>query len=393
MALVFAVAVEDDFDFASPEYAALYRASSATAFQHPAWLAELYGRLTAANDAVPLIVVVRHAADRSLAAVLPLVRRRYGMLNVVEFADLRVSDYAAVVADARTFTAIVAGGRTRRQILRAIGSHDVLRIGKLMDGALPINRLFGIARSRPMRTNSYAVPLEADFGNWRERHLDRSYAKELAKKLRQLERKGAVQFAQVTDDTELRTTFEAMKAFRRDRFELNGGGELLQVPAYFEFYLAVARRQGLARTYRLTVDGRIVATALGLAHKGAFLVILSGFTQTEFKNKSLGSLLFEQIARDCIAHGEAVLDFTIGDEPYKRTFGAQPSPMWQMSRAGSALGLVASTLVERLPSAKALARNLFDRRNGTTPRGGPHGGTPAVLEQPTIATDQPALGA
>ena len=112
---------------------------------------------------------------------------------------------------------------------------------------------------------------------------------------------------------------------------------------------------------RLTVDGRIVATALGLAHNDAFLVILSGFTQTEFKNQSLGSLLFEQIARDCIAHGEAVLDFTIGDEPYKRTFGAQPSPMWQMSRAGSALGLVASTLVERLPSAKALARNLFLR--------------------------------
>ena len=69
MALVFAVAVEDDFDFASPEYAALYRASSATAFQHPAWLAELYGRLTAANDAVPLIVIVRHAVVAALLVI------------------------------------------------------------------------------------------------------------------------------------------------------------------------------------------------------------------------------------------------------------------------------------------------------------------------------------
>jgi len=389
---VFAVAVEDDFDFASPEYAALYRVSSATAFQHPAWLAELYGRLTAANDASPLIVVVRHAADRSLAAVLPLVRRRYGMLKVVEFADLRVSDYAAVVTESRTFTAIVAGSKTRRQILRAIGPHDVLRIGKLMDDALPVNRLFGVAAPRPMRTNSYAVPLEADFVGWRASYLNRSYAKELDKKLRQLERKGEVQFTEVRDAVGLRASFEAMKLFRRDRFELNGGGELLQIPAYFEFYLAVARRADLARTYRMTVDGRIVASALGLAHDGAFLVILSGFTQGEFKNQSLGSLLFEQIARDCIAHGETVLDFTIGDEPYKRTFGAQPSPMWQMSRAGSALGFVASTLVERLPSAKALARSLFDNRNGTTPTGGPQGGAPAA-EQPAIAADQPALGA
>jgi len=382
---VFAVSVEDDFNFASPEYAALYRASSATAFQHPAWLAELYGRLVAANDATPLIVVLRHAADRSLAAVLPLVRRRYGMLKVVEFADLRVSDYTAVVTDPATFGAIVAGGATWRQIVAAIGPHDVLRIGKLPDGALPLNRLFGVGALRPMRTNSYAVPLDGDFESWRASHLNRSYGKELGKKLRQLRRKGEVAFAEVTDAVGLRAAFEAMKVFRRDRFELNGGGELLQVPAYFDFYLAIARRPELARTYRLTVDGRIVATALGLAHGGAFLVILGGFTQTEFKNQSLGSLLFEQIARDCIAHGETLLDFTIGDEPYKRTFGAQPTPMWQLLRAGSPLGFVASAVVERLPSVKALARSLFDSRTG---KARPQDDAAAAPE-PAVLAEQP----
>ena len=74
-----------------------------------------------------------------------------------------------------------------------------------------------------------------------------------------------------------------------------------------------------------------------------------------------GSLMLQELARDCIARGETVLDFTIGDEPYKLTFGATRRPMWQMQRAGSPLGLAAGALVDNLPAVKTLARNLFHR--------------------------------
>jgi CelD/BcsL family acetyltransferase involved in cellulose biosynthesis len=180
----------------------------------------------------------------------------------------------------------------------------------------------------------------------------------------------------------LRETFEALRVFRRDRFEANGGGELLQVPAYFDFYLDIAADASLARAYRMTLNGTTIGAALGLSHKGELLVILGGFTQTDYKNQSVGSLLFEQIAKHYIAEGGKLLDFTIGDEPYKMTFGATPSPMWQMSRSGSVLGFAASTVMERLPAARALARSLFHHRGGTTPKGGPRGGTP-----PAVTTD------
>jgi len=386
---VYQVAVENAFNFSSPEYAALYESSAATAFQHPIWLSNLYGRLLAHNNAAPLVVVVRRTSDQSLAMVLPLVKRRYGLLKVVEFADLRVSDYAAVVADRRNFLAILDEGSLQRRLRHLLAPYDVLRIGKLGDDALRMNRLFGILEPRRMPTNAYAVPLLASFDDWRAQYLNRSYAKELGKKMRQLERKGQVRFEQVTADEQLRETFEAMRVFRRDRFEVNGGGELLQVPAYFDFYLGVAARPELARTYRLTLEGETIASALGLSHKGTLLVILGGFTQTEHKNQSVGSLMFELIAKDCIGRGDTLLDFTIGDEPYKLTFGATPSPMWQMSRAGSALGFAASTVVERLPSARALARSLFHHRGGPTQKGGRGGGTPVAVNS-DVASDEPA---
>ncbi|WP_292413556.1 GNAT family N-acetyltransferase [Mesorhizobium sp.] len=70
--------------------------------------------------------------------------------------------------------------------------------------------------------------------------------------------------------------------------------------------------------------------------------------------------MFEQIARDCIERGDHHLDFTIGDEPYKRVFGGRPSPMWQIYRAGSPLGYAAHLTVEKLPAAKALARRILE---------------------------------
>jgi CelD/BcsL family acetyltransferase involved in cellulose biosynthesis len=309
--------------------------------------------------------------------VLPFVRRRYSMLRVVEFADLRIADYVSPVTDATTFTAILADRDCVAQIRTLAQPYDLLRIGKLADGALELERLFGIRRREAMAMNSYAVPLGDDYETWRQEKLGRSYCKELDKKSRQLHRRGAVRFQCVEDEARIVQAFEALKVYRGLRFgnREDGTGDLLQVPAYYDFYLRLATegRGGYTRTYAMTVDGKIVAAALGLVGAGgSVLVVLSGFDHDSFKSQSLGSLLFEEIARDTISRGGRGLDFTIGDEPYKLAFGAKPSPMWQVTRAGSPLGHAAELLVERMPAARALARRWFhgsrDVRGQLTPR-------------------------
>jgi hypothetical protein len=105
---------------------------------------------------------------------------------------------------------------------------------------------------------------------------------------------------------------------------------------------------------------------------------MGGFDFENFKNQSIGSLMFEQVARDCIERGERFLDFTIGDEPYKMTFGAEPAPMSRITRAGSALGYAADILAESLPTAKSYARRLF--HSSRDPKSG--GVLPAIGETP-----------
>jgi CelD/BcsL family acetyltransferase involved in cellulose biosynthesis len=361
---MFEVSVENAFDFRSAEYLDLYERSAATPFQSPVWLASLYGGLLEHNSASPLVIVVRCNADKGLAMVLPLVRRRYSMLRVIEFADLRISDYVSAVADAGTFSAILADHDCVAQIRFLAHPYDLLRIGKLSDQTLELERLFGIRRREPMSISSYETLLGDDYETWRKEKLGRSYCKELDKKSRQFQRRGVVHFGCAEDEETITRAFEALRVYRGLRFgnREDGTGDLLQVPSYYDFYLDIAMkgRGGYTRTYVMTVDDRPVACALGLlGRSGSVLIVLSGFDHDNFKSQSLGSLLFEEIARHTIEQGGRSLDFTIGDEPYKLAFGAQPSPMWQIARAGSPLGHAAGLLVDRMPAAKALARRWF----------------------------------
>lgn len=358
---MFEVTVEDSFDFQSPEYRELYDKSEATVFQHPHWLSSLYGKLMVSNSATSLIIVVRFQADGRLAMVLPLIRRRYSAMRVIELADLRVSDYASPVTDTETFNAIVADTASVATIRHLMKPYDLLRISKLTERALPLEKLFSDRNRENMSMNAYATPLEASFPEWRQKRINRSYCKELDVKSRRLHRRGEVRFECVTDRAALITAFEALKKFQDARFANSDGvGNLLQQPAYLDFYKAVATAglDGSARTYALWLDGQPIATTFGLAGGNAFHVILVGFDLV-FKNLSIGALMFEQIARDCIERGDSLLDFTIGDEGYKLIFGAEPSAMWQISHPGSVLGYTAGLVVERLPAVKKIARRLF----------------------------------
>ena len=155
-----------------------------------------------------------------------------------------------------------------------------------------------------------------------------------------------------------------MKQYRGPRFHARGDGDLLQRPEYFQFYSDIAARGAgsFARLYTLKMDDRVIAAVLGLCHNGSFLIIMGAFDVEGFKSQSLGALMFEQVARDCIERGDRILDFTIGDEPYKMQFGARPAPMWTVTRTGSTAGNLVDFALKRAPWIKQAAKKIAEIR-------------------------------
>ncbi|RZN01518.1 cellulose biosynthesis protein CelD [Bradyrhizobium genosp. SA-3] len=360
----FDIAIEHAFDFLSPEYVELFDNSAATVFQHPVWLHSLYTRLASHAGAAPLVVVVRHRTTRALAMVLPLLRIRRGPIRTVEFADLRVSDYLAPVCSPTIFSQLLADESACAELRGLLRPFDLLRMTKLPDGRLPIENLLAAPRRVSIDTNAYATVLIAPFEQWRASAMDRSYQKELAKKYRQLQKKGALSFSCCNDGASTIEALEVMRKFRGPRFQSQGDGDLLQRPEYFDFYSEVALRGlgSFVRLYAMKMDGDVIAAVLGLYHRDTFHVIMSAFDIAGYKSQSLGALMFEQVARDCIERGDQMLDFTIGDEPYKKLFGGQPSPMWAVTQAGSTAGAVALFALKQAPWLKLAAKRMSEFR-------------------------------
>jgi CelD/BcsL family acetyltransferase involved in cellulose biosynthesis len=364
---VFEIGLEHLFNFLSEEYAQLFAGARATAFQHPLWLDRLYRTLAPRQNAEPIVVAVRWRHNGRLAMLLPLLRRRHGVLRVIEFADLQVSDYAAPVADDQTFARLAADRSAREKIRALLKPYDLIRIQKLGDEAMALEQLFGVSRRAPMAMSAHAVALQAPYPQWEARSIGASYRKELDKKRRQLDRKGKVRFECSQTTAQIAATFEAMRAYRRERFD---GGDLLQEPLYFDFYRDIATQghaTGFSRTYTLSIDGRPIGGVWGLVHQGRFLVLLCGFDLATYMNQSIGALTCTDVARDCIERRDSVLDFTIGDESYKRLFGAQPSSLWMLSAAGTPLGTLANVVADNVPWAVKVAKEVLNRRRGTAP--------------------------
>jgi CelD/BcsL family acetyltransferase involved in cellulose biosynthesis len=358
---MFEIGVENSLNFLSEEFRELFASSRATAFQHPLWLDRLYGRLAPRFDAEPLVIVVRWRGSGRLAMVLPMIRRRHGVMRVVEFADFKVSDYAAPVCDRATFGLILRDDLACERIRRALRPYDVLRVQKVRDDAMPLDRLFGRVTRTGMGMNAHAVALYGPFEQWRADNIDPSYRKELDKKGRQIRRKGEVRFGPSLDPGEITATFHRMRDYRRPRFQDRDAPDLLQGNGYFDFYLDLAitgARLDVCRTYTLWMDRRPISGVFGLTHQGQFLTVLGGFDLAGFKNYSIGALVFEAVAGDCIARGERLLDFTIGDESYKRLFGMKPTPMWTLSAAGSPVGSLIGFVSGQMPWTMKIAKRM-----------------------------------
>lgn len=353
---MFEIALENAFDFGSDEYRSLFERSRATAFQHPLWLDRLYRVLAPAEGATPLVVTARRRDDGRLDMVLPLVRRRRRGLRIVEFADLEISDYAAVVCEDATFETLAQDARVRERILALLKPYDLLRIKKVHHGAQQLDRLFDGARCEAMDVSSHATALFAPYDEWRAARMPASFAKEFAKKRRQMERLGAFKFERLRAPEAIEDLLRDLQTYRGQRFP----DDYLGRQSYFDFYRSVAlsgAESGFARAYQASLDGRTVSGLWGISHRGRFLVLISGFDATAHSKRSLGVLTFEDVASDCIAEQDTVLDFTIGDEHYKRLFGTEAAPLWMISACGTGLGLVADRIASRIVRPQAASHS------------------------------------
>jgi CelD/BcsL family acetyltransferase involved in cellulose biosynthesis len=331
----------DRVDLIQHDWETLVKSGRSTPFQTPAWLRPWYRIVAPHFAAKPLFVVVRDSSAAPLM-LFPLCTRRQGGLRMIEFADGGLSDYnAPLVAkgfapDEREMNALW------QRILRELPAADVVHLEKVpaaFGGAA--NPLAHLTARRSMQIDSWRVALPASRADYEKNVLTSTFLKELRRKGRRVDGRGKSALVHAKDPRHALDIFDALALMRTHRFEELGRNNVLIVPALRAFYEAVITEnwdQGFTALSALEVGGEIAATLFALRHDNSYYLLLSAFRNGEWKSASPGNVLLDRMTTHLIEAGVGTFDYTIGNESYKRDFGASPQTLlvgdYSLSLAG-----------------------------------------------------------
>lgn len=340
------IALEPDFDFLSDEYARLYAASDATAFQHPLWLDSFYRRLAEHRSAEKIVVTGRDTAAHGLVFVLPMIRRRHTGVTLLESCDLGVSDYAAPVVAPTMPNRVTLAPALRA----ALPAYDILRIRPVRAEHVAAWQALLGGQARKLDFSAHAAELQGDFAAWRETAIDGGFRRMLDRKKQRFFKQGGAQARHLSDPAEIRAAIGHLARLRSGRFD----GDLIQAIEVERFYAEVAVAgaiTGFARTYEIAIGAAKIGYAFGIAAAGRFNYLLIGCDYGIHGRHSPGLLLYDRMIEDWIANHGKIYDFTIGDEPFKKQFGTVETPIWMVTENATwrgRLGAAALAARERL---------------------------------------------
>jgi CelD/BcsL family acetyltransferase involved in cellulose biosynthesis len=342
----FEIEIHRDLESVDSDWALLEERGLSTPFQTRAWLRPVYEVLAPELGASTLFVLVRDAASGDPAMLLPLcVRRRLGVA-VVEFADFGVCDYNAPLLSPTFDPGHREWAALWSDIVALIRFAPVMRFVKLPATIQDrVNPLVLDGRAREMAFGCWGVPLPSRIEDFDARVLASKFGRNLARGRRRLAERGKLEYVTAATREEALEIFAALARQRQARCDEMGRRNSLADPTYRRFYeaaIAEGLESRLTSVSALKLDGRIIGAMLALRHGPNRHVLMPTFEGGEWKPLSLGNILIREAIEQFIAEGARYFDLTIGDEAYKRAFGASREPLYHDMRPLTALGKVVS---------------------------------------------------
>lgn len=331
-------------------------------FQSRDFLAAISETLCAAHAAELVLIAVEDNAARPLALFAFARRRRMGA-TVIEAVDFHVTDYFA--------PAIVGDDIARDDVWAAVQSAlppaDAIMFKKVPD------TLHGRAHAlsdapfmKQMGAAAFTARLRDDLG----RPVDPStlpVARDARRKLRKLQSMGDVNFAVAEGDAETGAAIETLFDFRVTRFAGLKRDDILTRSEYRDFYRRLTR-DGVARLFSLTVDGKPVAVICAMVHGDAVTLLIPSMTpDPEWQIASPGLVALYMLFEWASAKGYRLFDLSVGSAAYKARFNAQKVDLFEYQRALTPLGLpivldaLLRRVVRRLPSTHPRLHALLRR--------------------------------
>jgi len=281
--------------------------------------------------------LISDAATGKDIAVVPMISHIRRGIRIVEFADLGVSDNNAPILaldaalDAAATDAI---GKALIDAVRALPDRfDLLRLKKMPAhvGGKP-NPLVSLGRIGSCSLNGNLVLTGDDYEAYRA-SIKRM---QMPRCWRVFSRHAGARFEIAADVAHARELLDVMDVQQQARMRKLGSRFVLNDDAHARFYREVAR-QGIAEGYAvisaLVCDEAVVATTFGVRSGASYFLLRISHAGDSWSNCSPGLLVTERTMAALHAEGVRRFDLSIGNQDYKRRFGAAKVALTDVSIA------------------------------------------------------------
>lgn len=302
-------------------------------------------RQTMGKDAEPQIVMMTDAAGAP-QLLLPLSLERRRGLRILRFMGGIVTDYNAPVLCRGLGASIDA---LWPSVLDALPPADLVWFEKMpleVDG-VP-NPCLALPGCRPSE-NAHELRLGATYEDYKARH-DAAFFRDTRRKRRRLSELGSI-CCRVARPEDVGAMMSAVVRQKVERWRKTGHRDLSGVAGLWAFYEALAR-SSLGHLSALYVDDEIVAAHLGVFFRGRLYFLLPCFAGGVWRKYSPGRLHLEELILWGYANDVAVVDLTIGDEPYKLQWCDNITPLYECLMPLTWRGRAFRRLVTLLRAAK-----------------------------------------
>lgn len=305
-----------------------------TPFQRRAWLVPLFDTLARDMNAEPLFITVSDC-DGTPLLFLPLCRWRYFGTRIAQFPDFGVSDYnAPLVLNERPIIQSQVP-EMLCAIVRSLKEVDVLRLDKMpatIEGIdNPLVQLKGV---QSIAARCWGLDLPSRFAHYNQK-TSKKFSKEIQRKIRRIHAQGNVTFAQAITVNEKKEIFNILVRQLRQRCDEKNRFHVLSDKRFLRFYQAMILQDNTSEfvaLHALRINDLTVATTLTLRHNQDRLVLITTFESGDWKRYSLGNAVVYKSIEESIEKGDAYFDLTIGNESYKKNFGASSKSLFSVTQ-------------------------------------------------------------
>lgn len=320
-----------------------------TPFQLPGWRLAWNHALGTPRDVLPVTAILTRK-QRTLA-VLPLAIQETATMRVLTWHAADQSDYGApiIARDQLASFCGLDGGSLLSRIAHMAGGADLVYLPRQPAAIAGLANPLVLRGSIAHHAGAHAINFMPG-ESWEAFYVRRRSAatrQQLRKKQRNLAKLGTVGFRVAGTADEARAITEHCLAAKSRQLARLGHHDPFAPPDVRRFLIDyfgdAAGNEGWA--VALTLDGRMIASSVGFAQPGEWLLYQMAMEEGRAGNCSPGTQLLMHIMQHCIASGATCLDLAMGDESYKFDWCDRHQGLFNSSLPLTAKGRLADAAV------------------------------------------------